>query len=176
MSGADVVYALQAILESPFKIHKEFNIEDVKSKNYEETEQEHMERMEQTSIDNFWFTYDLLSFNSVPLLFKGIELAKETQKAITSQAAALISRKLVKNKTMFRSVVIDSDQLKDQQYFLHPKALTRLGVFLIESHKSAKGQKPIIIAIKDSEKKKYLVAGILGTESQFSDDDKTYKK
>lgn len=68
---------------------------------------------------------------------------------------------------------IDKDDLKDSVYFMYPQALTRLGLFLIENFKKQNApDKPIIIGIKNSEKKKYLVAGITGHERPFAEEGK----
>jgi hypothetical protein len=59
---------------------------------------------------------------------------------------------------------------------MHPQALTRLGLFIIEANKKNNmEQKPIIIGVKNSEKQKYLVAGVLGTEGMFSSGEKNVK-
>jgi len=56
---------------------------------------------------------------------------------------------------------------------MHPQALTRLGLFLIDSFRRPNQEsKPIIIGIKNSEKHKYLVAGITGHERQFAEEGK----
>ena len=54
---------------------------------------------------------------------------------------------------------------------MYPQALTRLGLFLIEHHKKpGQPDKAIVIGIRNSEKKKYLVAGISGHERPFAEE------
>lgn len=85
-------------------------------------------------------------------------------------------QKKIKSTQMYRFVSIDKDDLKDSWYFMHPQALTRLGLFIIEANKKNNmEQKPIIIGVKNSEKQKYLVAGVLGTEGMFSSGEKNVK-
>jgi hypothetical protein len=77
MSSADVVYALSALLESPSHVRKHF-IPDIDQEEVEETEEMLHEKQLEMQVENFWVTYDTLSFTDLPTLQFGIDLAKTT--------------------------------------------------------------------------------------------------
>jgi hypothetical protein len=66
---------------------------------------------------------DALDKQNSHLLAKGIELAKELQRAIIQTGTQIIDKKEVKVCDRFRYVFIDNDYLKDVELFQYPLAL-----------------------------------------------------
>ena len=69
------------------------------------------------------------------LLTKGIDMAKEMQKAIVSVGNGMIEKKEVKTAQSFRYVILENTYLKDTQLFLYPLALSKLALFIMLCHK-----------------------------------------
>jgi len=94
--------------------------------------------------------------------------------AIMNQGKSLLARKKIIRYQYFHLVEIDKDDLRDSRYFLFPQALTRLGLFLIEARKREKSRNtslPVLISVKNGEKAEYIVAGIIGPDSEYRDTD-----
>jgi hypothetical protein len=93
LSGADVVYAISAIIEYPKSVAK--MLKPV------EGEEEIEGHAQEISRENFWTAYECLRFSELKTLDFGIELAKKTQQAILNQASALIQEKKLKSTQVF---------------------------------------------------------------------------
>ena len=69
------------------------------------------------------------------LLYKGIELAEQMQKAIVRVGTSLVEKREVKTQTYFRYVIIENSLLKDIELFQYPLALHKLALFVLQVHK-----------------------------------------
>lgn len=63
---------------------------------------------------------------------------------------------------------IENSFLKDIQLFQYPLALSKLGLFILQARKarlkSEKAQKPLILSVKNAEKKKTMVLAVFGSD------------
>ena len=77
-----------------------------------------MESAYECKYANFWVAYDALDKGNRNLIEKGIELAKDLQKAIVQVGCQIIEKKEVKIANGgFRYVMLENDYLKDVQLF-----------------------------------------------------------
>lgn len=117
--------------------------------------------------ENFWVAYDALDLgqNNIPLLKRGIELAKEMQQAIVRVGNGLIDKREIKVSRNFRYCILENSFLKETQLFQHPLALVKLAHFIMDVRKerfSKAKHQPLVISVKNSETKKNLVVAVIG--------------
>ncbi|EFA78479.1 cell division cycle protein 45 [Heterostelium album PN500] len=144
LSASDMIYALTALLESD-------NLEDDISDS---------EAWEQ----NFWEAYDALSNKNIELLMEGLKQAIVLQKEITRRVASMIEKRIVVLSGPFRYALLT--ETSDIKYFIHPMALTKLGLFMIDALTAMKKQpKPFLIGALNEKKGNYLIVGISGSLS-----------
>lgn len=111
------------------------------------------------------------------MIEKGIELAKDLQKAIVQVGTQIIEKKEVKIANGgFRYVLLENDYLKDIQLFQYPLALQKLALFIMETYKSKKSRsqdKPLLLLVKNTKKGTSLVIAVMGftRESNFKRND-----
>ncbi|CDW74860.1 cdc45 domain containing protein [Stylonychia lemnae] len=190
--ATDMAYALTSILESPRNLtNKQFQSSLVKfeeGKSYSDVsnllsnrvqgtlnqstllmkeieQREHLEYIQQCKYDNFYVALDALDKNRKNLLEKGIDLAKDIQKAIIHVGTSIIDKKQIKIANRFRYVMIDNDYLKDVELFQYPLALQKLALFLMETYKAIKlnsKEKPLIISVRNSKKGTTMICAVLG--------------
>jgi hypothetical protein len=85
--------------------------------------------------DNFWVAYDALDArNYNTLITRGINDAKELQKAIINVGTEILERKEVKISTFFRYCMLENDYLSEVKLFQYPLALQKLGIFILEAY------------------------------------------
>ena len=105
--------------------------------------------------DNFWIAYDALDLgqNNLPLLKRGIALAKEMQQAIVRVGNGLIDKKEIKVVAQFKYCMLENSHLKDTQLFQYPLALQKLAHFImgVRGEKYTKSRNtPLVISVKNS--------------------------
>eukprot|EP01133_Synstelium_polycarpum_P012498 gene12498-14670_t len=151
LSASDTVYAITALMESD-------NLEtDV-------TDEEIWEQ-------NFWDAYDSMSSKNVDLLMEGLKQSITLQKEITRQVTSMIEKRVVTVSGPFRyAFLTESAELK---YFVHPMALTKLGLFAMDTFVALnKPKKPFLIGALNEKKNNYLIVGITGSHSTDIKDNK----
>eukprot|EP00347_Sterkiella_histriomuscorum_P008719 403344017 len=126
---------------------------------------EHIEYLNQCKYDNFYVALDSLDRKNKHLLEKGIELAKDLQKAIIQMGTSILDKKQVKLATRFRYAFLDNDQFKDIEMFQFPLALQKLALFLMETYQQLKPSskmKPFVISVRNNRKGTTLICAVLG--------------
>jgi cell division control protein 45 len=175
-----MAYAISSILESPKSLQQQEFGKKSQAKGEQAIvknpqHQKYLEQIEREKAldslksclnDNFWLAYDALdACKQVSLVMKGIEMAKELQKAIVRVGTSLIERKEIKVSNYFRYVMIESDYLADVQLFQFPLALQKLGLFIMDAYlkeKKKANQRPLVISVKNSKKGTTLVLAVTG--------------
>eukprot|EP00124_Ichthyophonus_hoferi_P003482 Ihof_evm4s303 gene=Ihof_evmTU4s303 len=164
MAASDVISALTALMERPASQSLDGiadalrRIQDTPDED-KDFEGKHDVRVGMRT--NFFVAWDALSGkNSTVFLQKGLELAMEQQRAIVSQAKAMIEQKAVTMAKGFRHC----RTCGDYAVFGSPLILTRLAQFLFEIYKERKtGPTPFVVASQVDKSNMYLVVGITGS-------------
>ena len=157
LSATDCAYAITSLLEHPntqsSNAQKSNSMGDGENQNPNSAKQLNnseqkpqlgtgIEDVHDCLFDNFWVAYDALDLkqNNMDLLIKGIDMAKDMQKAIVSVGNGMIEKKEVKTSASFRYVILENTYLKDTQLFLYPLALVKLALFIMICHKVRRTQ------------------------------------
>ncbi|KAN0034856.1 hypothetical protein ACTFIV_001389 [Dictyostelium citrinum] len=144
ISASDTVYAVTALMESD-------NLES------DQSDQDIWEQ-------NFWEAYDSISNKNIDLLKIGLKQSIQLQKEITRQVSSMIEKRSVILSGPFRYAFITESS--DLKYFIHPLALTKLGLFMMDAFISmGKAKRPFLIGALNENKNSYLIVGISGSHS-----------
>ncbi|KAK5576630.1 hypothetical protein RB653_007774 [Dictyostelium firmibasis] len=144
ISASDTVYAVTALMESD-------NLES------DQSDQDIWEQ-------NFWEAYDSISNKNIDLLRTGLKQSIQLQKEITRQVTSMIEKRSVILSGPFRYAFITESS--DLKYFIHPLALTKLGLFMMDAFISmGKAKRPFLIGALNEIKNSYLIVGISGSHS-----------
>ncbi|KAM9955226.1 hypothetical protein ACTFIW_000726 [Dictyostelium discoideum] len=144
ISASDTVYAVTALMESD-------NLES------DQSDQDIWEQ-------NFWEAYDSISNKNIDLLKIGLKQSIQLQKEITRQVTSMIEKRSVILSGPFRYAFITESS--DLKYFIHPLALTKLGLFMMDAFISmGKAKRPFLIGALNENKNSYLIVGISGSHS-----------
>jgi len=160
LSAADHVYIISSLLEG--------------ADGWAEDEKEEREE-DKKWVSNFWRAFDCLSlrpddFNDL-MQQRGIDLAINLQKAIVRQAADIIEKRCITNCGPLRYSMLH--HTPDLNYFIHPLALRRLALFLVEHiNETKKNAKPFLVCIRNDKKNTFLIVGAVGTEQEFNSSQK----
>lgn len=174
-SSHDMAYSVSSLLEHP-NISGESGLKSENKQPNAQTDQKQsaVSSYEQL-LQNFWVAYDALEQNShskLALIYKGIEQTKEMQQAIMRVGNAILDQREVKQMKQFNYVFIENSFLKDIQLFQYPLSLSKLGLFILQARKarlkSEKAQKPLILSVRNPEKKKTLVIAVFGPDQANS--------
>lgn len=160
ISAADHVYTISSLLEG--------------ADGWAEDEKEEKEE-DKKWVSNFWRAFDSLSLRQDDaydlLQQRGIELAINLQRAIVRQAADVVEKRCITHCGPIRYTMLH--QTPDLNYFIHPLALRKLALFLVEYVNERKTKaKPFLVCAKNEKKGTYLIVGAVGTEQEFNSSQK----
>jgi cell division control protein 45 len=99
-----------------------------------------------------------------------MKLSKEYQKSLIDLGSSIISHRKVKPCTHFRYAIVKNDILAEIKLFHHPLAIQKLALFIMEAYletRDRKEQKPMVIAVNNSQKDVYLTAGVMGRQHTY---------
>ena len=106
VSAADVTYGVQALLEQP-KVDQAANAENRDSNTSQESDTAKSSNISKAWLENFNEAYESLASHdhAVTLLKKGINVSMDLQKAVVSEAIAIMEGRLIQSAGDFRYVV-----------------------------------------------------------------------
>lgn len=150
LSASECVESISALLEH--NKASTTNIDD------EETDiNELISLKEKAWIENFWSSWDAL--DNIDKINKGLEYAKEFQKAVFNTGMAVLEKRLLKTLKIYHLVVLRDGP--DYEMFRNPLILIRLGNWILEScAESNKTLLPLVLAALDESTDTFLVVGL----------------
>jgi len=169
LSASDFVYVLTSLLEIPSEINA-FSAEDDEDK----IEEEERKMRVDYKYDNFWNTYDFLSFKKISMVKSVIEIAIKFQTILVSNATKIIDSRYVNSAGKFWYSNITCDLL-EKEYFFNSISLEKLSLFVLYTYMNLPRKtpiipKPFVFALENKTTKTYLIAGVLGEARQFDNE------
>lgn len=150
LSASECVESISALLE-----HNKVSTTNTDD---EETDiNELISLKEKAWIENFWSSWDAL--DNIDKINKGLEYAKEFQKAVFNTGMAVLEKRLLKTLKIYHLVVLRDGP--DYEMFRNPLILIRLGNWILEScAESNKTLLPLVLAALDESTDTFLVVGL----------------
>lgn len=150
LSASECVESISALLEH--------NKASTTNTDDEETDiNELISLKEKAWIENFWSSWDAL--DNIDKINKGLEYAKEFQKAVFNTGMAVLEKRLLKTLKIYHLVVLRDGP--DYEMFRNPLILIRLGNWILEScAESNKTLLPLVLAALDESTDTFLVVGL----------------
>ncbi|KAH3677648.1 hypothetical protein WICMUC_001751 [Wickerhamomyces mucosus] len=164
ISASECVESILALLEHDNKAAIEQDKKSDDNNNRDEDDEEEdvnelISRKEKIWISNFWSSWDALDNNSMELINKGLDYAKDFQKFVFNTGMAVLEKRIIKNLKVYRLAVLKD--LPDIEMFKNPLILTRLGNWLLECcAEYGKNLLPLVLASLDERTDTYLVVGL----------------
>ena len=98
-----------------------------------------------------------------------IKASIKFQKLVVTEGISLIERRAIHPSTYFRYAIMNQQKIKTNKFFMHPMALQRLSVFIMDIYKEIKREddpKPVMLSILNHAQNRYLVVGVTRTSAE----------